>query len=414
MNVIDDAPLRAALAEESPRWKFVSGTRYREMSRVFALQLVAIAAHREPGRVMDGQTLTDAFAAKLHPLLDGRPADDAEGNTREPEAQGGIGGWTHAAAAWILVLASRTPTVWDQIPAEERERADLIMQALGVAGHFTMGDGNECHILLDGLSAHDKSWNINITEGYVDVMAAAGQYFGAPALDAFFASFDFDSFVARLRAANLMNIVRCWTHRPGIAGLVMHGGRHELPPPKRPLDLGGIAGTALGVRRPFRFQGLPADDAWGLFLTQGYRQFAKCVRTRINVQTGEHTRLLQRATSAEVSPWEGRLGMCTEFEGTDWYGVRSCLQYAFEGTMIVIGTGASLRALGLWRDDDSGRELERRLAVGLADLQFKAREGYRGWAHGKEILEGGDMIEGHGAAHVFAMGTTWFALPAEQ
>ena len=412
MKRITDAPLRAALAEESPRWKFVPGTRYREMPRVFALQLLAVAAHREPDRVCDGKVLADDFTAKLHLLFGGLPADDAEGNTREPEAQGGIGGWTHAAAAWILLLAKRTPTVWTRLDDQEKHRADLIMQALAVAGHFTMGDGNECHVLLDGLSAHDKSWNINITEGYVDVMLAAGAYFGVEALDEFFLGFDFETFVARARAANLMNIVRCWTHRPEIAPLVMHGGTHVLPPPKEPLGLGGLAGRALGVRRHFRFQGLPADAVWEIFVTQGYRQFNKGVRTRIITQTGEHTRLLQRETPAEVSPWEGRLGMCTEFEGTDWYGVRSCLTYAFEGVMQTVGTAAALRALGWWREDDSGRELEHRMAVGMADLLFKAREGYRGWAHGKEFIQGIDDLRKSGSDHVFAMWSEWFAAPA--
>jgi len=408
-----DDQLAAALHEDSPRWKFVVGTRYREMPRVFALQLLAIAAHREPARTVGSETLAAAFAGKLHALLGGLPPD-ADGNTREPEAQGGIGGWTHAAAAWILLLAKRTPAVWTQLDAAEKHRAGLIMRALAVAGHFTMGDGNDCHILLDGISAHNKSWNINITEGYVDVLLAAAEYFGAAGLELFFTEFDFDDFVAGLRSANLLNIARCWTHRPEIKPLLMHGGRHELPPGKTPLALGGIAGHALGVRRPCTFQGMPLSNVWPIFQTQGFRQFAKAVRTRIYVQPDTHTHLLQRVTKAEVSPWEGRLGMCTEFEGTDWYGVRSCLQYAFEGAMINVGTAASLRALGLWLDDAAGHELEQRMAVGLADLIFKADEGYRGWAHGKEIRGGMSDLREHGADHVLAMWRAGFAPPREQ
>lgn len=405
-----DEQLLAAEHEESPRWKFVAGTRYREMPRVFALQLLAVATRLEPGRKLDGITLAERLAAKLHALLGGLPPD-AEGHTREPEAQGGIGGWTHAAAAWILVLAKETPEVWSRLSAAEKQRADLIMRALAVAGHFTMGDGNDCHVLLDGVSAHHKSWNINITEGYVDVMAAAGRWFGGAQLDAFFAGFDFEPFVAELRSAGLLNIVRCWTHRPEIVELLMHGGRHRLPPPKTPLAMGGVEGVARGVRRPFTFQGLPATDAWGLHCVWGFRQFAKAVRTRIIVQGDIHTHLLQRETAAEVSPWEGRNGMCTEFETTDWFGVRSCLSYAYEGVMIHVGTAAALRALGLWRDDAAGHELERRMAVGMADLWFKAREGYRGWAHGKEFCQGLDELRQDGADHIFALWSGLFAGP---
>lgn len=405
-----DAQLTAACREESPRWKFVAGTRYREMPRVFALQLLALAARAEPGRRIAGATLAEHLVSKLHPLLGGLPPD-AEGHTREPEAQGGIGGWTHAAAAWSLVLTKETPEAWSRLPGAEKHRADLIMRALAVAGHFTMGDGNDCHVLLDGVSVHHKGWNINMTEGYVDVLAAAGRWLGGEPLDAFFAGFDFEPFVAELQAAGLHNIVRCWTHRPEIADLLMHGGRHRLPPPKTPLAMGGLEGVAQGVRRPFAFQGIRATEAWALHCLWGFRQFARAVRTRIIVQGDSHTHLLQRATAAEVSPWEGRNGMCTEFETTDWFGVRSSLTYAFEGVMINVGTAASLRVLGLWPDDAAGRELERRMAVGMADLMFKAREGYRGWAHGRENIAGAEDLVGHGAEFVGPMWSELFAPP---
>lgn len=410
MNGFTDEQLSAALAEESPRWKFNGAARYREMPRVFALHLLALAAHREPARALGGVTLADAFAQKLHPLLGGLPAD-AEGNTREPEAQGGIGGWTHASAAWILLLAKRTPAVWSQLDAAEQHRADLIVQSLAIAGNFTMGDGNDCHILLDGVSAHNKAWNINIAEGYVDVLLAAGAYFGVPQLNAFFAGFDFDAFIAELRAANLMNIVRCWTHRPEIRELLVHGGRHELPPPKDALGIGGFVGHARGVRHPFAFQGMPLEDSWLIFLDHGFRLFVKATRTRIIAKEGEHTYLMQRETQAVVSPWEGRIGMCAEFESTDWYGMRSCLTYAFEGVMINVATAASFRVLGLWRDDASAHELEKRMAVGMSDLLFKAREGYRGWAHGKEFIQNMDDLTKDGAAHIFAMWSGLFPGP---
>lgn len=412
MKGFSDEQLAAAWAEESPRWKFNGAARYRELPRVFALHLLALAAHREPARLVGAVTLAEAFAQKLHPLLGGWPADDAAGNTREPEAQGGIGGWTHAAAAWILLLARRMPPVWAQLDAGERRRADLIMHALAVAGHFTMGDGNDCHVLLEGVSTHNKAWNLNIAEGYVDVMLAAGEYFGVPQLNAFFENFDFDALVAELRTANLMNVVRCWTHRPEMRDLLMHGGRHETPPPKDVLGLGGFVGRALGVRRPFRFQGMALDDAWQIYLDHGYRLFGKAGRTRIIAREGEHTYLMQRETPAVVSPWESRVGMCAEFESTDWYGVRSCLSYAFEGVMINIGTAASLRVLGLWRDDPAGTELEQRMAVGMSDLLFKAREGYRGWAHGKEFIQGMADLRKDGADHIFAMWSGLFSEPA--
>jgi len=403
-----DEQLKAALGEASPRWKFVAGTRYREMPATFALQLLAVATHGAPDRAIEGQTLADALAGKLHPLLGGLPAD-AEGNTREPEAQGGIGGWTHAAAAWILLLAKRTPTVWAQLTPDEMRRADVIMQALAVAGHFTMSDANTYHVLLDGTSNHHKSWNINITEGYVDVLIAASEYFGAAELNALFAEFDFDAFVAEAGCLELRNIVRCWTHQPVMRDLLMHGGPHFREGGKGPVPAGGITGDGPGVRSECFFQGHGLDEGWAIYRTQSARQFSKAGRTEINAMIGECTRLRQLETKATVSPWEGQMGMCVEFETTDWYGVRSCLTYAFEGVMITLGSAASLRALGRWRDDAAGRDMERRMAVGVNDLMFKAREGYRGWAHGKEILEDFSVMRERGSDYVFPMWSELFS-----
>ena len=405
-----DEQLTVAISEKSPRWKFVSGTRYREMPRTFALQLLAVAAYAEPTRIVNGQTLAAALLEKLHPILGGLPADEA-GDTREPEAQGGISGWTHAAPAWTFLIAKRLPSVWSQLPDDERHRVDLIMQAMAVAGHFTMGDANSYHVLLDGISAHDKSWNINITEGYVDVLIACGLYFGATELNAFFLQFDFDTFIAEADRMGLRNIVRCWTHRPFIRELLMHGGLHFQDGGKGPVPDCGQTSHGQCVRCECFFQGHRLDDSWAIHGTQAKRQFSKAVRTEVAALTGESTRLLQRETKARYSPWEGQLGMCVEFETNDWYGIRSCLTYVFEGVMIQLGTAASMRVLGLWPDDPTGRYIEQCMAVGVSDLMFKGREGYRGWAHGKETIEGFEQMTERGADYIFPMWSELFPPP---
>ncbi len=403
-----DEQLTAAINEESPRWKFVPGTRYREMPRTFALQLLALAAYGEPAREVGGRSLASALIEKLHPLLGGLPADDPEGNTREPEAQGGISGWTHAAPAFTLLLAKRMPSVWSQLSEDEHHRADLIMQALAIAGHFTMSDANSYHVLMDGISNHDKSWNINITEGYVDVLIAAGLYFGAPQLNAWFQQFDFDAFIAEADRMGLRNIVRSWTHRPFIRDLVMNGGRYSREGCEGPTFERKIACNGRGVRCECFFQGYGLEQSWEIFRTQSTRQFSKACRTEVAALAGESTRLLQRETAATVSPWEGQLGMCVEFETNDWYGIRSCLTYVFEGVMIQLGTAASMRVLGLWPDNAEARYLEQCMAVGVSDLMFKGREGYRGWAHGKEVIEGFEQMTERGSDYVFPMWSELF------
>ncbi len=47
----------------------------------------------------------------------------------------------------------------------------------------------------------------------LNVMLAAGQYFGAANLNSFFASFDFTSFTSQLQSADLTNILAAWNGR---------------------------------------------------------------------------------------------------------------------------------------------------------------------------------------------------------
>lgn len=406
-----EALLHRAADEPPPRWKFIPGQRYRELPPTFALHLLALAAHAEPARVVAGRPLAGLVVGKLRTWLGGA-APDAEGHTREPEAQGGLGGWSHNAAAQTLLLAKRTFAVWTQLTDAERDRADAIMQALAVAGHFTLGDANDYHVLLDGVSPNHKSWNPNITEGYVDVMVAAAFYFEPAELNGFFRGFAFAPFIARLEALGLRNISRCWRHTPAICGLLERGGAHHLPGGTGPVHRDGITGHGRGVRQDFTYLGHGLATPWALYRTQADRQFCKAVRTEIIIGGDNRSRLLQRATGATVSPWEGRMGMCAEFEGTDWFGLRTSLTYAFEGVMIHLGTAATLKVLGEWRDDAGGRDIARRMAVGVSDLRFKAAEGYRGWAGGKETVAWLEQdLQPLGSDYIFPLWTELFPPP---
>jgi hypothetical protein len=380
-----DEVLAQAMATEAPRWKFTPGRQSGTLPATFALQLTAVAAHLTPDRTINGQTLAASVTAKLRTLLDGA-GPDAEGHTREPDAVGGIAGWTHNAAAQILLLAKRTPAIWNSFAPAERQRADLIMQALAAAGHLMTDDDNDYHTRIDGIGLQHKSWNPNIAEGYVDIMAAASLYFGAKELDEFFLAFDFDAFTARLKAANLLNIYHCWHHEPAMRNLFMHGGAYTNRHSPAPSQPDGVPGRGAGIRNPYSYRGRTLGQPWEIFRTQCDRMYAKSVRTIIVINGNNHSRLLQRASHATLSPYEGRMGMCYEFESMDGLGMRTSLTYAFEGLMINLGTAATFRVLGLWPDDLPGRDIERRMAVGVSDTMFRAKEGYRGWAGGKETI----------------------------
>ena len=398
-----------AVRTKAPRWKFVSLQRTREMRETFALQVVAAAAFQSPGTVVDGKTLATHLAEKLRFFLV-TPERYPDGSTREPEAQGGIGGWTHAVSAHALLLAQRTPAVWIQLSVDERSRADLLMQALALAAHFCLDDDNDYYLLLDGNTVYHKSWNPNHIEGGIGAIISASLYFGPDELDAFFKSFDFDTFLARLDAANFQNIKRCWTWNPAIRGLMMHGGAIALPAGQS--MAAGVVTRGAGVRNNFSYNGDTLRDPWALHRAQALRLYSKAVRTRVIATAGFASELLHRASAATESPWEGQMGMLHEFEATDWDGLRTSLEYAYEGAMIDLPTATTLKLLGVWRPAEGGDLIERRMSVGLADLRFKAREGYRSWSLGKPHDYDWDKdLLPMGADFIFGLWETYFSPP---
>jgi len=398
-----------AVRTKAPRWKFIAMQRMREMPETFALQVTAAAAFQTPDAVIDGKTLAAHFAEKLRFfLVTSEPYPD--GSTREPEAQGGIGGWTHAVPAHALLLAKRTPAVWQQLSAEEKSHADLLMQALALAAHFCLDDDNDYYLLLDGYSLFHKSWNPNHVEGYVGAIISASLYFGPDELNAFFKSFDFDRFVARLDAANFQNIKRCWTWNPAIRGLMMNGGPVTVPD-KQILAQGAVTRGA-GVRNDFTLNGDTLHQPWLLHRGQALRLFSKAVRTRVIANSAFTSRLLNHATKATESPWEGQMGMLQEFESTDWDGLRTSLGYAFEGAMIDIPTAATLKLIGEWRPAEGGDVLEQRMGVGMGDMLFKAREGYESWSQGKIHEYSWEKdLQPMGADFIVGLWQTYFAAP---
>src|SRR6478609_5317880 len=118
--------IQRAVRLKAPRWKFVEKAVMREIPETFALQVTAVAAFQEPGRIVDGKAIATHLAEKLrYILVTPRPTPQADGSTNEPESLGGIGGWTHQVPAHVLLLAKRTPAVWSQLSADEKARADL-------------------------------------------------------------------------------------------------------------------------------------------------------------------------------------------------------------------------------------------------------------------------------------------------
>lgn len=108
------------------------------------------------------------------------------------------------------------------------------------------------------------------------------------------------------------------------------------------------------------------------------------------------------------------MGMLMEFESTDWDGLRTSLAYAFEGAMIDIPTATTLKLVGEWRSQEGGDLLEKRMGVGMADMLFKAHEGYESWSLGKpHEYDWETYLLPMGSDFITGLWQTYFAAPPE-
>ena len=379
-TVLPTFALEHAMQFPAPYWNFRPGKRSHHLNHTFGFYTLSLEAYLEQqqGRLPE-EWLVEAIIERLEPVLAGGT---------EPECQGGLGGWSHGAFAWSLAYIRQTSAVWDELNPDQHGQADLLMEALAVAACYTLDDDNDYHALLDGSRNFGKDWNPNHVEGYVAVGMAAAWYFGAKELEQRLKSFDFDSFIAQLREAGYTNILACWTNSPGTKQALMEGGGYQGENPN--LDYG----TGAGVRgNTFTYQGLSLDQCWEIYQELASRMFSHTARTEIPVtnREGLFTHIVTTDAFGDflVSPFDGRYGMCFEFDTrnakTNGSRFRSSLLYVYEGWMNNMATATAVWARGEWKPTgDKDCALLSAIEVGSEDFLFKAKYGYCGFANGEE------------------------------
>jgi len=351
--LIDTAVAGRLIAFQSPSASdHRPGTSPTALREAAALYYLALVAHQDPSAAADdGTTVQSALLAQVGHLVAG-------GN--EPDADGGLEGWSHALVADALVLLKDGPA-WSKLPAAEQAKVSLLMEALGYAGNYTYNDANNFSSGLCGYGNFSKTNNPNYQDGYVSVELAAIQYFGAAAWDTMLAGFNDATFIARLDAAGFTNAARCYS-------------------------AAGPAATA-AIAQPFVWRGHPATDLMGI-----WNQLAADTFDRPVVSSVPGTSLGAPVTAhiadGTTSPVEGQCCMGHEFDSHDSSGLRSSALYVFEGWMNVTASRAMLSAVGGF--DCSTATSSARYEVGSDDLIYKLTHGYISYAlDQKGVLDNG-------------------------
>lgn len=299
-----------------------------------------------------GASVASRFVASINNLIAG-------GN--EPDANGGLEGWGHAITAQGLLLARNEPTVWNQLSSTAQSKVNLLMQALAIAANYDYNDANNFKSDLDyALEGNQckfgKTYNPNYREGYVNVMIAAAQYFGASALNSFFTSFNYTTFEQQLQSAGFTNILTAWQ---GDGNLLMTGSGDPC------------GGSGSGVTVPFTYMGNALTNLPGIFDALATYTYSATVTS--NGCSGA-----AYIYDGTTSPYQGQAGMELEFNSTDSGGCRSDALYAFEGWMNSVLSRTTLTVLGNWGCGTTQTRDIQLENVGTGDLLYKLQHGYEG------------------------------------
>jgi hypothetical protein len=338
------APLIAFAAPTSsvPR----PGTNPVNIGSAKVLYYLALVDKQKPGTTAtNGTTVDSALLAQVRNLIAG-------GN--EPDADGGLEGWSHAPVAQALLLLKNGPA-WAGLSAADQNKVALLEQALGFAGNYTYNDASSFSSGICGFGNFSKTNNPNYEDGYVDVEAAAIQFFGASTWDTMLANFSDATMTAQLNSAGLTNAGGCYA------------------------TVGTAADTP--IKRAFVWKSQHSSDLMGI-----WNQLAADTFDQTVTSSNGPAHIADNTTSPE----QGQSGMGHEFNSTDSSGLRSSALYTFEGWMNVTGNRVAMSALGNF--SCAGASSAARYNVGSLDLIYKLHHGYISQALNQNQL----LVDDHG------------------
>ena len=318
------------------------------------LYYLALVDAEAPGSVATGgKTVDGALLAQVRNLI---------GGGHEPDADGGLEGWSHAPVAQALLLLKHGPA-WSELSSAEQNKVALVEEAMGFGGDYAYNDANNFSSGICGFGNFAKTNNPNYEDGYVDVELAAIQFFGPSQWNSLLAGFDDATFAAQLDSAGLTNAGGCFT------------------------TVGSAANSA--IRPPWVFKGHGSSDVMGLWNQLATDTFTQTVASSVT-GTSNGTTVTAHISDGSTSPEQGRFGMEREFNSTDSGGLRSSALYAFEGWMNVTGSRAAMSALGAF--SCSAASSAAAYHVGTLDLMYKLDHGYISYAASQTAV----LVDDHG------------------
>ena len=119
--------------------------------------------------------------------------------------------WSYDPLSGAIAVAKRTPSVWDKLKTETKDRLDLVMKCFAVMSAFGTHDENDYSTGVGMGGNFGKNWNPNYRLANVAPILAAVGYFGsAKAVNDLLVSFDYDEYQKKLHEYGFTRTLDAW------------------------------------------------------------------------------------------------------------------------------------------------------------------------------------------------------------
>ena len=285
--------------------------------------------------------------------------------------------WSFATVSSAMAMAKNTPSVWNELTAEEKERLDFWMKLMVYTSAFEMNDSSNYTTTPLMQGNFNKNWNPNFRcVGLIPLLAGKAYFGSAKAIDDILLAFDYDATVAKLQAYGYSNALQTYQ---ATTKEIMEGHSAFT-------TIEGKASSGEGVKHAFTYYGFTLDEPEKIL--NHLLDYTYSVRTVSKITDSSNPDLYGYIAGDKTSPMEGRMGMITELAGGDAGGLRSSAAYSMADFHMETTALTLLISLGYYDPaTDMDRDLMNRVYVGNTDLLFKLREGYYNCSNGKRETE---------------------------
>jgi hypothetical protein len=309
-----------------------------------AANYLAFVAYFHPtATATDGMKVADRVAQDIHSALTTSPG---------PLLRGIQYAWYDNNLGSILALAKYTPAVWNQLTADDQNRADWMMKTGALIGNIQHNSANDNY--MDTEFVQNGGYLPNQRNGMVAWMSYAYLYFGsAAAVNQILANFDWNTYIAQFSAFGWTNLLHTFTVNPLTRIMFQIGGTAAYAKVQFP-----------GVRLPFTFRGriitnhaccdtytagesvLPYDP-FELFYREEY-EYGEASNV-VNQSCAQSSCGYGHLISGSM-PELGNIGMFTEY---NVYADRSSPEYSAWAARTGTFHLATLCALGFWNKGEA-------------------------------------------------------------